>query len=174
MKQTHPTRRQPIRPWRCDIVGRLIDITIIALAMVACMIITAPAANAETWLNIGGASHHFTGGKPNHYREANPGIGLQGGTDLLPHRATWVAGYYRNSYDRDTAYAGIHIRAIDVGPLSLGAVAMAASGYPHGSYIGAVTLTATADRWRVQLLGIPRVTKNHTAVVAVQFGYRLD
>lgn len=79
------------------------------------------------WLVVSGASHHFQPDRRD-WREVNPGIGAEReftGT-------AWVAsaGYFRNSYDRNTFYLGGRWMPLEAGPFRLGAFGLLATGYP--------------------------------------------
>ena len=82
-------------------------------------------ASASDWLVLSGASYHFRDRED--YRADNPGVGWERREDLIP--VTWMAGYYRNSYDRDTFYAGGRWEPLDFGALKLGVFVGLASGY---------------------------------------------
>jgi hypothetical protein len=168
MPTLHPDTRELLRVWR--------DLAIyIAIVVLVSYLMFGREARAETWLNLGGASLHDgarADGQP--WQAINPGAGIESTTDLLPVRMTVLAGAYLNSFGRATAYAGTHLRIAEAGPLSAGAMLARATGYTHGHYIGALTATYTAERWRIQLLGIPAITDKHVAVIAIQIGLRLD
>ena len=79
------------------------------------------------WLIASGASHHFQPDR-RRWREFNPGVGFEREFTATP----WVAsaGYFRNSYDRDTWYLGGRWMPLAAGPLRLGVFGLLASGYP--------------------------------------------
>lgn len=88
----------------------------------------APAARAADWLVLSGASHHFQQDRRD-WRQDNPGIGFERDSVAHPGLA-WTGGYFRNSYDRHTVYAGARWMPYRFGPLQLGGYALLASGYP--------------------------------------------
>lgn len=59
--------------------------------------------------------------------EANPGISYRHGIDSLS--VFVVGGYYRNSYDKTSVYAGIGKTFFSVGPVAFTLVSGAATGY---------------------------------------------
>lgn len=57
----------------------------------------------QDWLTVSGVSHHFQPDRRD-WREFNPGAGFERAFTGTPWVAT--AGYFRNSYDSNTFYAG--------------------------------------------------------------------
>ena len=84
-------------------------------------------APGRHWLGLSGVSHHFQPDRRD-WRESNPGAGIEKEFTGTPWVAT--AGYFRNSYDRNTFYAGARWMPLALGPLRLGAFGLIASGYP--------------------------------------------
>lgn len=84
-------------------------------------------APGRHWLVVSGLSHHFQPERRD-WRETNPGVGIEKEFSGSPWVAT--AGYFRNSYDRHTFYAGARWMPLDFGPLRVGAFAVLATGYP--------------------------------------------
>ena len=93
----------------------------------------ANAENTESvwrkpdWMVISGASRHFRQHDKD-WKEFNPGFGFEWEsrqyTDI-----NWIGGYYRNSYDRDTFYAGARWMPLAWGPVKFGIYTTALSGY---------------------------------------------
>ena len=85
------------------------------------------AAPHRDWLTLSGASHHFQPDRRD-WREVNPGIGMEREFTGTP----WVAsaGYFRNSYDRNTFYLGGRWMPLEAGPFRFGAFGLLATGYP--------------------------------------------
>ena len=84
-------------------------------------------APGRHWLVLSGISHHFQPDRRD-WRESNPGAGIEKEFTGTPWVAT--AGYFRNSYDRNTFYAGARWMPLALGPVRLGAFGLVASGYP--------------------------------------------
>ena len=81
-------------------------------------------AENQYLLTTGFVSHHAKG----EYRENNYGIGLE----VRPNpQLSYNVGYYRNSLDRDSYYAGVQYRAITVGNFAFGGMVGAVTGYRH-------------------------------------------
>lgn len=89
---------------------------------------TPPPAQAADWLVLSGLSHHFQPERRN-WREVNPGLGLERDSEAYTG-LSWTAGYFRNSYDKHTLYAGARWMPWQLGPVHFGGYALAASGYP--------------------------------------------
>lgn len=85
------------------------------------------SAPHRDWLTLSGISHHFQPDRRD-WRETNPGFGFEREFKDTP----WVAsaGYFRNSYDRNTLYVGGRWMPLEAGPFRFGAFGLLASGYP--------------------------------------------
>ncbi len=94
------------------------------LALLIPALLCAPT-QASDWLVLSGYSYHFR--DRDEYRADNPGAGWERRENLIP--IAWMAGYYRNSYDRDTFYAGARWEPLNLGHVKLGAFVGLASGY---------------------------------------------
>ncbi|MDQ8023998.1 MAG: hypothetical protein REI94_19325 [Moraxellaceae bacterium] len=88
--------------------------SLIAFALSA---IAPPLAALELSIPVG--SYHFD--RSRDWQEQNYGLGVE--------HESWVAGYYRNSYDKDTVYAGYAWRPLQWGWMRAGITALLASGY---------------------------------------------
>lgn len=133
------------------------------------------SANAATWVDISLASHHTqprADGQP--WNETNPGAGIDTTLPALPERVSLIAGAYRNSFFRPTVYAGLHWRALDIGPVQLGASAALASGYPHTQAIAGLTATIEAGDLRLRLIGLPPISGKHAGVIGAQIGIQIQ
>lgn len=97
--------------------------THLAIAGLVCLLSTP--ASADDWLTISGYSYHLT--RRNEYRADNPGLGWERHTP--DQNVTYAAGYYRNSYDRDTFYLGGRWEPLELGPARFGVFLALASGY---------------------------------------------
>ena len=105
--------------------------TLKSIALIA-LGVTALSAHGEGllespgryWLVLSGASHHFQPDRRD-WREINPGAGIEKEFTGTP----WVAsaGYFRNSYDRDTWYLGGRWMPLAAGPFRFGAFGLLAS-----------------------------------------------
>lgn len=85
------------------------------------------SAAHRDWLTLSGVSHHFQPDRRD-WREVNPGFGVERELTGTP----WVAsaGYFRNSYDKNTFYVGGRWMPLEAGPFRFGAFGLLASGYP--------------------------------------------
>jgi len=101
-----------------------------SFALVLCLFASA-TASAEVWVDITLASKHINSGtyqSPNgdqRYNELNPGIGL-----TIPRTANVSAmlGTYKNSYKRQSTYAGVNIHT-DNDVINFGVMVGAITGY---------------------------------------------
>lgn len=112
-----------------------------SLAFFAAAIAATPT-RADDWLVLSGFSYHFQQDRE-HFRQNNPGIGyehdLEGTPEWLPatvqgwipdwREVTFSAGYFTNSYDRQTFYVGGRWEPLHWGPLRAGAFGLLGSGY---------------------------------------------
>lgn len=82
----------------------------------------ATSTEAEIVLHL--ASRHP--GNAGKYNESNPGVGVR---IPLTDDTSFGAGTYRNSLDRQSNYAGLIHKIMQVGPVSIGAAGGLISGY---------------------------------------------
>jgi hypothetical protein len=134
----------------------------------ASVVLGASAAHAEDWLVVSGYSHHFK--HREEFRAANPGLGWERPTD--EYGGTWMAGYYRNSYDRDTVYAGLRWEPLRWGPARLGVFAGLASGY-WTPVVALPMLSIEAGRVGINLVAAPTVGE-YIGYVGAQVKVRVD
>lgn len=105
------------------------------------------------WLTISGVSHHFQSDRRD-WREVNPGFGMEREFTGTP----WVtsAGYFRNSYDRNTFYLGGRWMPLGIGPVRLGAYGLLATGYPSPILI-LPAASIQAGRFGANLVALPNL-----------------
>jgi hypothetical protein len=137
----------------------------IAAALVA---LAALPAAATDWLVVSGYSHHFKDRED--FRAANPGLGWERPTDAWG--GSWMAGYYRNSYDRDTVYAGLRWEPLRWGPARLGVFAGLASGY-WTPVVALPMLCIEAGRVGINLVAAPTIGE-YVGYVGAQLKFRID
>jgi hypothetical protein len=114
-------------------------------------------------LLISGVSHHFESrGDGKKWNQENWGLGYERQYDLL----TATAGYYQNSYARDTFYAGARWEPLRFSIVRLGIQSMLASGY-KSPIVGGLTLSATGDGYGILVLGAPKIAGNTPLIVVV-------
>jgi len=128
-----------------------------ALGLLTLLALTGCAGN---WLVLTAASYHEN--RERGYNERNLGLGLE-----VPMRedVRAIGGTYRNSHDRQSWYAGGQWTPIKLGGLSIGAAAVAASGYEDNrlSLFAAPMVSYEARGWGINL------TPFHTSVIGLQF-----
>ena len=111
------------------------------------------SAPHRDWLTFSGASHHFQPDRRD-WRELNPGAGLEREFTGTP----WVAsaGYFRNSYDRNTFYLGGRWMPLEAGPFRFGAFGLLATGYPSPILI-LPAVSAQFGRVGANLVALPNL-----------------
>lgn len=144
---------------------------LIFLACWAGLLAMAPAQAQEPrdWITVSGVSWHFQQDRRD-WRQVNPGAGLE-----REYRGTpWVAtaGYFRNSYDRDTFYAGVRWMPWEAGPFRFGAFGLLATGYPSPVLVlPAVSLQG--KQVGANLVAVPNLP-GYSGYVGLQLRFALD
>ena len=138
------------------------------LAALFTAVLFPTVGNAGDWIAVSGASVHFE--RQNEFRQWNPGLGWERST--ADWDGAWMAGYYRNSYDRDTVYAGARWTPIAWGSIRAGLFGAAISGYWTP-----IALLPTASiegrRFGLNVVAAPTV-REYVGYVGVQVKVRLD
>ncbi|MBP8266238.1 MAG: hypothetical protein KAX47_06765 [Zoogloea sp.] len=151
-----------------------------AALLAACAIVASDAQSAPTlddfrtaphrdWIAISGASHHFQPDR-REWREDNPGAGFEREFTGTP----WVAsaGYFRNSYNRNTFYAGGRWMPLEAGPFRFGAFGLLASGYPSPILI-LPAISAQFGRVGANLIVLPNLP-GYSGYLGLQLRFGLD
>ncbi|MBJ7308814.1 hypothetical protein ACFOLJ_25725 [Rugamonas sp. CCM 8940] len=102
---------------------------------------------SEVWLNAGFYSYHFQRDK--NLNNSNPGIGVEYRFSSV---ASATAGRFYNSDRAYSNYAGVYYQPFAVGPVRVGVVAGAFSGYPKmhdGGWFPAVVPMLSFEYQRV-------------------------
>ena len=141
--------------------------SLLSLAAAASLPLPAQAAD---WLVVSGLSHHFQPDRRD-WREVNPGLGLERDSDEYPG-LSWTAGYFRNSYDRHTVYAGARWMPWQLGPVHVGGYALAASGYPSPVLV-LPGLSVEGGRVGLNLVMLPNLPR-YSGYFGAQLRFRLD
>ncbi len=147
-------------------------------AALACSAISANAApNLDDfstaphrdWLTISGVSHHFQPDRRD-WREVNPGLGMEREFTGTP----WVAsaGYFRNSYDRNTFYLGGRWMPLEAGPFRFGAFGLLATGYPSPILV-LPAASAQIGRVGANLVALPNLP-GYSGYVGLQLRIAVD
>lgn len=135
----------------------------------AVLTLATPAASAadNLWLSFGTLSHHFNREKD--YRESHPTLGLT----LKRESSNWhpIGGYYRNSLDKHSFYAGAIYRPQK---WPCGVILDVVTGYDLALTPRLVpTCGIEYRRFGVDLLAIPKIPNVTSGLVAVSFRVRL-
>lgn len=147
-------------------------------AALACSAISANAtpslddlstAPHQDWLTLSGVSHHFQPDRRD-WREVNPGIGMEREFTGTP----WVAsaGYFRNSYDRNTFYLGGRWMPLEAGPFRFGAFGLLATGYPSPILV-LPAASAQIGRVGANLVALPNLP-GYSGYIGLQLRIAVD
>lgn len=139
---------------------------ILAACLVVLSAVASPAVHADSLsLDLSTTCIHNKAAARRHLNQANPGLGLE-------YQATQdiglAAGFYRNSFERTSAYALIdwtplHLR-LPVGlSASMGIAGGVVSGYAHVNPVAPFAAAALikirgARRWGINLVAVPNVS----------------
>ena len=134
-----------------------------AILLAALLATCALPASADTYLNIAGVSYH--GDRSGNWNEKNPGIGIE--------HDGYIAGYYRNSYNKDTVYAGYAWRPLQAGAFKAGVIVAAASGY-HSPVVAMPSVVVGGDKVALEFVGAPAVGKSTTWFVGATLRLKLN
>lgn len=127
------------------------------------------SAPHRDWLTVAGVSHHFQPDRRD-WRETNPGAGLEREFSGTP----WVAsaGYFRNSYDRNTFYLGGRWMPLAAGPFRFGAFGLVATGYPSPVLV-LPAVSAQVGRVGANLVALPNLP-GYSGYLGLQLRFALD
>jgi len=151
------------------------------LALIAACALLSPAAHAlpslddfhtaahRDWLTLSGLSHHFQPDRRD-WREVNPGAGLEREFTGTPWTAS--AGYFRNSYDRNTFYLGGRWMPLAAGPFRFGAFGLLATGYPSPVLV-LPAVSAQIGRVGANLVALPNLP-GYSGYLGLQLRFALD
>ncbi len=151
------------------------------LALIAACALLSPAAHAlpslddfhtaahRDWLTLSGLSHHFQPDRRD-WREVNPGAGLEREFTGTPWTAS--AGYFRNSYDRNTFYLGSRWMPLAAGPFRFGAFGLLATGYPSPVLV-LPAVSAQIGRIGANLIALPNLP-GYSGYLGLQLRFALD
>lgn len=127
-----------------------------------------PAHAADNWIAASVTSYHAdTHGE--HYNSRNFGLGAERTDGNL----SYMAGAYRNSLDRTSAYALVGYAPIELGPFRFGIAAGAVTGYPrlNNGHVGPAAvglIRYESGRFGVNVVLIPPVEKSSPITVGLQ------
>lgn len=140
----------------------------LALAVGVAMFSTGLMAQAADWLVVSGKSWHFE--RRGEFRSSNPGIGWERPSAEWP--LSWMAGFYRNSYDHETAYAGGRWEPLRWDHVRLGIFGGLANGY-WTPVVALPMASLEYGRVGINIVAAPTV-REYVGYVAVQVKFRLD
>lgn len=129
--------------------------------LILAALLASLSAQAETTLTVATVSYH--GDRSGDWNEKNPGLGVE--------HNDWLAGYYRNSYDKDTFYAGYAWRPLQVGYVKAGVIVAAATGYPS-PVVALPSVVIEGPKGGVEIIGAPAVGKGTTWFVGLNLRFK--
>lgn len=140
---------------------------LIALTLCA----TALTAQAQTFVTIGGISHHTTPTMASGQRYNNANFGL--GIERQRGDITYAAGYYRNSEYRDSFYGTVSYLPIKAAGADIGVTAGLVTGYKRKDVAPMALFTAC---WtNVCLMAAPPVAvKNEKSSGVINLHFRVE
>ena len=137
---------------------------------------TDSSDKSQNWLQTGFLSYHLNRDQAHtrHFREQNYGIGFE---HKLSEDSSLSIGYYRNSLDRNSFYAGYNWSPINAGAVKLGVIGGVISGYPALNKGGAFPMLLPVASLEGKAVGInltyvPRM-KDVSSVVALQLKFKI-
>ena len=133
---------------------------ILAVALTVCQ------AQAETHLQVHGASHHLQDRKVGDWNERNFGLGLR-----MQHTADLglQLGFYDNSINNLTVYVLGQYTPLHVGKLSAGVFGGFASGYKQ-AYAGGLLARYQGTKYSTTVRYVPTIKGVTSGVVALEVG----
>lgn len=119
------------------------------LLLALTIMIAAPAATADVWVNPGFYSHHFD--KSKDLNNNNHGFGVE---MSLTDTYSLTAGVFENSNRATSHYVGAYVMPYKVGSFKAGAAVGAFDGYPNmrnGGWFPAIVPAMSIEGRRVGL-----------------------
>lgn len=147
---------------------RIYDGIMVVAIFILIALAVGEAKADEWWVVSTVGSYHFERSKD--YNENNFGLGIERTFDK---NFSQVAGYYQNSFDRQTLYVGIKYLPVNVNDVRLGVTLFLATGY-HGLTEGALfipllTMDYHYGRMGLSILSLP---DPKSGMIAAQLKWR--
>jgi hypothetical protein len=139
------------------------------LLAVGLALATLPAY-ADTWVSATTVSYHLD--REQRFNERNPGLGIEHG---LTENTRAVAGFYKNSIYRESAYVGASWAPLIAGNVRAGVVGGVITGYRISPAPMLVpVLMVEGKRIGANILFVPPVIKDVPATFALQLKIKVD
>jgi hypothetical protein len=141
--------------------------------LLALLLVTAPVAWADIWVNPGFYSHHFD--KSKNLNNNNAGFGVE--ATITPVYSL-TAGVFKNSERASSHYIGAYVMPFQVGSVKAGAAVGVFDGYPQknqGGWFAAVVPTMAIEGPRVGLniSFVPKVGDSVNSALAFQLKFKI-
>ncbi len=131
-----------------------------------------PARAGDTWVACSVRSYHFDRSKD--YNERNWGCGLEYG---VARDTRLIAGAYKNSLYRESAYAGALWTPLRLGPARIGAIGGIVDGYNAngGRFFPIVAPALTIEGYAagINILASPRY-RDSPGVIGIQVKFQIN
>lgn len=141
------------------------------LIIAICLLLATSFAFADTWISATTVSYHLD--RNRNFNEVNPGLGVEYG---ITENAKAIAGFYKNSIYKESAYAGAAWTPISIAKgLRIGVVGGIITGYrlsPAPMLIPVAMLEG--GRFGINVLFVPHVIKDAPATFALQVKIKLN
>lgn len=141
------------------------------------------AASADDFLVVHGLSYHFergygyqdsAGRYEQKWNEVNQGVGYEKASQFKD--VSWIVGGYRNSYDKNSLYAGASWTPIKIFGAKLGLMGAVISGYEYPVAVMPV-LVIDGERFGLQVNAVPKIStgseKDGTGFVGASLRIRI-
>jgi hypothetical protein len=143
------------------------------LVLALAVVVAAPAAFADIWVNTGFYSHHFD--KEKNLNNNNHGFGVEA---TVSKTYSLTAGVFENSNRQTSHYVGAYVMPFQVGALKAGVAVGAFDGYPlmrEGGWFAAVvpTMAIEGRRLGLNVSLIPKIGDKVNSAIAFQVKFNI-
>jgi hypothetical protein len=143
------------------------------LVLALAVVVAAPAAFADIWVNPGFYSHHFD--KEKNLNNNNHGFGVEA---TVSKTYSLTAGVFENSNRQTSHYVGAYVMPFQVGALKAGVAVGAFDGYPlmrEGGWFAAVvpTMAIEGRRLGLNVSLIPKIGDKVNSAIAFQVKFNI-
>jgi hypothetical protein len=137
------------------------------VCVIFALYISDARADESVWGTITIRSYHSN--REPHYHESNPGLGVE---VPVAKDTRLVTGFYDNSFNHETIYAGASYTPLSAGNFHFGGVGAFVSGYQHSIALGAFVIEYEKNNYGANVLFVPKISdKFNTSVVALQLKF---
>lgn len=143
------------------------------LVLALAVVVAAPAALADIWINPGFYSQHFD--KSKNLNDNNRGFGVEAS---INNTYSVTAGVFENSNRETSHYIGAYVMPFQRGAFKAGAAIGAFDGYPlmrEGGWFAAVVpaMAIEGRRFGMNIFVIPKIGDKVNGALSFQVKYNL-